>query len=227
MSHPGRTTQPAEFLNSTFRGGFAHNVGMLRFSVSSDAWWRLPRHPDWKYEMVKGEAWLSSRPRPLRLRRSTSLEVPAVTLSGVEIRTLDARRDRSEIAKLLMDVWIEEDPYRSLEDPDTLLQAEIERSLEDPGLGIVAVDAGTICAVVLVGTDDAGAPMLTWLTVRREARDRGLATALLRVVVETLSARGVTELASGTSAVNVPSLRWHLTRGFQLAPDPIREAMRR
>ena len=85
----------------------------------------------------------------------------------------------------------------------------------------------TICAVVLVGTDDAGAPMLMWLTVRRDARERGLATALLRVVVETLSARGVDELASGASAANIASLRWHLTRGFQLAPDPIREAMRR
>jgi GNAT superfamily N-acetyltransferase len=204
---------------------------MLRFSMSFDAWRRLPRHPDWKYEMVKGEAWLSSRPRPLRLRRSTNLEVPAVTLSGVEVRTIDARRDRAEIAKLLMDVWIEEDPYRSIEDPETLLQAEIERSLEDPGLGVVAVDEQGVCAVVLIGTDDAGAaagaPMLMWLTVRREARERGLATALLHVVVETLSARGVDELASGASAANIASLRWHLTRGFQLAPDPIREAMRR
>jgi GNAT superfamily N-acetyltransferase len=188
--------------------------------------WRLPRHPDWKYEMVDGEAWLSSRPRPLRLRRSTSLSVPTVTLNGAEVRMIDPRRDRSEIAELLMDVWVEEDPYRSLEDPETLLAAQIERSLEDPGLGIVAVDAGTICAVVLVGTDDAGAPMLMWLTVRREARERGLATALLRVVVETLSARGAEELASGTSAANIASLRWHLTRGFQLAPDPLREAMR-
>jgi GNAT superfamily N-acetyltransferase len=208
---------------------------MLRFSVSSDVWWRLPRHPDWKYEMVKGEAWLSSRPRPLHLCRSTSLEVQAVTLSGVEIRRLDAGRDRAEIAKLLMDVWVQEDPYRSLEDPESLLQAEIERSLNEPSLaGIVAVDKGTICAVVLVGTDPTGAPavpggapMLMWLTVRRDARERGLATALLRAVVETLSARGVDELASGASAANVPSLRWHLTRGFQLAPDPIREAMRR
>jgi GNAT superfamily N-acetyltransferase len=205
---------------------------MLRFSMSFDAWRRLPRHPDWKYEMVKGEAWLSSRPRPLRLRRSTNLEVPAVTLSGVEVRTIDARRDRAEIAKLLMDVWIEEDPYRSLEDPETLLQAEIERSLEeDPDLGVIAIDEQGVCAVVLIGTDDAGAaagaPMLMWLTVRRDARERGLATALLRVVVETLSARGVDELASGASAANIASLRWHLTRGFQLAPDPIREAMRR
>jgi GNAT superfamily N-acetyltransferase len=205
---------------------------MLRFSVSSDVWWRLPRHPDWKYEMVKGEAWLSSRPRPLHLWRPTNLEVPAVTLSGVEVRPVDARRDRAEIAKLLMDVWVQEDPYRSLEDPESLLQAEIERSLNEPSLaGIVAVDKGTICAVVLVGTDPTGvpggAPMLMWLTVRRDARERGLATALLRVVVETLSARGVEELASGASAANIASLRWHLTRGFQLAPDPIREAMRR
>jgi GNAT superfamily N-acetyltransferase len=198
---------------------------MLRFSVSSDAWRRLPRHPDWKYEMVKGEAWLSSRPRPLPLCRPTSLAVPAVTLSGVEIRMIGTRRDRSEIAKLLMDVWVEEDPYRSLEDPEATLQAQIQRSLEGPGLGVIAIDEQGVCAVVLVPSTTA--PALMWLTVRRDARERGLATALLRVVVETLSARGVEELASGTSAANVPSLRWHLTRGFQLAPDPLRDALRR
>jgi hypothetical protein len=71
----------------------------MRFPLSPDLLQRLPRHPDWKYEMVKGEAWLSSRPRSLPLCRPTSLAVPAVTLSGVEIRTLDTRRDRSEIAK--------------------------------------------------------------------------------------------------------------------------------
>jgi GNAT superfamily N-acetyltransferase len=197
----------------------------MRFPLSPDLLQRLPRHPDWKYAMVNGEAWLSSRPRPLMLRRSTSLDVPAVTLGVVEIRTIDARHDRSEIAKLLMDVWVDEDPYRSLEDPETLLQAEIERNLEDPGLGVIAIDEQGACAVVLVpSTTD---PALMWLTVRRDARERGLATALLRVVVETLSAHGVQELASGTSAANVPSLRWHLTRGFQVAPDPVREAMRR
>jgi GNAT superfamily N-acetyltransferase len=197
----------------------------MRFPISPDLLHRLPRHPDWKYEMVEGkEAWLSSRPRPLLLRRSTSLEVPAVTLSGVEVRTFDARRDRSEVAKLLMDVWVEEDPYRSLEDPKTLLQAEIQHSLENPGLDVIATDAQGVCAVVLVPSTTA--PALGWLTVRRDARERGLATALLDVVVQTLSARGVEELASGTSAANVPSLRWHLTRGFQLAPSPLRGALR-
>jgi len=94
---------------------------------------------------------------------------------------------------------------------------------------------GPFCAVVLVGTDDAGAPgsgpgdapMLMWLTVRRDARERGLATALLRVVVETLSARGVDELASGASAAKHREPAVASDRGFQLAPDPIREAMRR
>ena len=171
---------------------------MLRFSGGSDAMCRLPRHPDWKYEMVKGEAWLSSRPRPLLLCRSTSLAVPAVTLSGVEVRTTDARRDHSEISKLLMDVWVDEDPYRSLEDPEATLQPQIQRSLEDPGLGVIAIDAQGVCA-----------------------------TALVPSMVQTLSTRGVDELASGTSAANIASLRWHLTRGFQLAPDPIREALRR
>jgi GNAT superfamily N-acetyltransferase len=197
----------------------------MRFPFSPDLFQRLPRHPDWKYERVDGEAWLSSRPRPLLLRRSTSLAVPAVTLSGVQVCTFDARRDRSEVTKLLMDVWVDEDPYRSLDDPEATLQAQIQRSLaEDPGLGVIAIDAQGLCAAVLVPSMTA--PELMWLTVRRDAREQGLATALLGVVVETLSARGVDELASGASAGNIASLRWHLTHGFQLAPDPLREAMR-
>jgi hypothetical protein len=53
---------------------------MMRFPLSPDLLQRLPRHPDWKYEMIEGEAWLSSRPCPLHLCRPTSLAVPAVTL---------------------------------------------------------------------------------------------------------------------------------------------------
>jgi GNAT superfamily N-acetyltransferase len=199
----------------------------MRFPLSPDLWQRLPRHPDWKYERVDGEAWLSSRPRPLLLRRSTSLAVPAVTLSGVQVCTFDARRDRSEVAKLLIDVWVDEEPYRSLEDPEATLQPQIQRSLaEDPDLGVIAIDAQGVCAAVLVPTTTGGTPTLAWLTVRRDAREQGLATALLGVVVETLSARGVDELASGASAGNIASLRWHLTHGFQLAPSPLREALR-
>ncbi len=68
--------------------------------------------------------------------------------------------------------------------------------------------------------------MLSWLTVARDARERGFATALLELISTVLRARGVSELASTASAANTPSLRWHLTRGFQLAEDPVREALR-
>ena len=68
--------------------------------------------------------------------------------------------------------------------------------------------------------------MLSWLTVARDARERGLATGLLALITTALRARGVSELASAASTANTPSLLWHLSRGFQLAKDPMREAMR-
>ena len=133
-----------------------------------------------------------------------------------------------------MDVWVQEDPYRSLEDPESLLQAEIERSLNDARLGWHRRRRyGPSTAGLLVGPTPAAmlasAPIAHGVAHRATAMraSRGLATALLRVLVETLSARGVRQLASGASAATSASLRWHLTRGFQLAPDPVREAMRR
>jgi GNAT superfamily N-acetyltransferase len=199
---------------------------MLKFPMGPDAMHRLPRHPDWKYEMVRGEAWLSHRARPLSFLRSTSVAVEAAKHSDTQIRMIDPRGDRAQMIDLITTVWAQEDPYRSLEDPNTLLRAEIERSLNTPSLGVVVADAQTIYAAALVPCASANAPTLTWLTVRREARDQGLATSLLRVIVETLLTRGVQQLASGASAANVPSLRWHLSRGFQLAPDPLRDALR-
>jgi hypothetical protein len=102
---------------------------IVRFPLSSDLLRRLPRHPDWKYEMIDGEVLLSPRPRPLLLRRRTDLAVPAASVGDAEIRIVDPRRDRTRIAKLLVDVWADEDPYRSLENPAAVLRAEIERQL--------------------------------------------------------------------------------------------------
>jgi L-amino acid N-acyltransferase YncA len=90
----------------------------------------------------------------------------------------------------------------------------------------LAEESGVVCAAALVHDGRSGTPTLTWLTVGRDARERGLATELLRVIVAALRARGVSELASAASAANTPSLRWHLSRGFQLAEDPLREALR-
>jgi GNAT superfamily N-acetyltransferase len=134
--------------------------------------------------------------------------------------------DRAAVAALLLDVWLNEDPYLSLTDPMELLSSEIERSLDTAEVGAVALDAYDVCAVALVHGGRCAVPMLTWLTVARTARERGLATALLARITDVLHQRGISELASAASAANMPSLRWHLTRGFQLAEDPMREALR-
>jgi GNAT superfamily N-acetyltransferase len=197
----------------------------LRFPLPADLLRRLPRHPDWKYERIDGEAWLSPRPRPLWLVRSTEAPVPAARPASVDVRLVDERRDRAAIVELLVEVWVDEDPYCCMDDPEGQLRAEIERSFDVCGLGVLGVDAQGVCAAVVVSPSDADAPTLAWLTVRRDVRDRGLATALLSVVTEALSADGIRTLTSATSAANVPSLRWHLSRGFELAADPLREAM--
>jgi GNAT superfamily N-acetyltransferase len=145
---------------------------------------------------------------------------------GAEVRQLDIAADRAAVAALLLDVWLGEDPYRSLTDPRELLSSEIERSLNTAESGAVAIDADGVCAVALVHADRCAVPTLTWLTVARTARERGLATALLALITDALRARGISELASAASAANTPSLRWHLTRGFQLAEDQLREALR-
>jgi GNAT superfamily N-acetyltransferase len=171
---------------------------LVRFPLSPELLRRLPRHPDWKYEMINGEACLSLRPHPLLFCRSIDLAVPAVPVGDTEIRVVDARRNRAHAARLLVDVWVDEDPYRSLENPAAVLRAEIERSLDTPTVCVVAVAGWSLDATVLVPCSASTVPTLTWLTVRRETRDRGLATALLGAVVDALSARGVRELKSAT-----------------------------
>jgi GNAT superfamily N-acetyltransferase len=198
----------------------------MRFPLSSELLLRLPRHPDWRYERINGEAFLSPRPRPLHLRRPTALPVPETRVNA-EVRELDAPSDRDAVAALLLQTWLEEDPYRSLEAPAELLGSEVERGLDTAELGAVAVGADSrVCAAVLVHGGRSHVPMLNWLTVARDAREGGLATELLRLITTTLLARGINELNSAASAANTPSLRWHLSRGFQLAEDPVRQVLR-
>ena len=195
----------------------------MRFPCSSELWLRLPRHPDWRYELLDGHAVLSPRPRPLALRRPTAVPVTSARLS-IGVRALDLAADRDAVTALLADTWSREDPYRSLDDPVETLRGEIERSLATARFGAVAVQLGAVSAAALVHGE--GEPTLTWLTVAADARERGLATGLLALINATLLQRGVRELASAASATNTASLRWHLTRGFVLAADPLREAQR-
>jgi len=197
----------------------------MRFLLSTELLQRLPRHPDWRYERIDGEAVLSPRPRPLHLRRPTDLPVPK-TQSNADVREFDGSFDWAAVAALLLDTWSHEDPYRSLENPAEVLRSETERYLGTADFGAVAVDGDAVRAVALVYGGVNSAPTLSWLTVESDARERGLATGLLALITTALRARGIGELASATSAANTPSLRWHLSRGFQLAEDPVRQALR-
>jgi ribosomal protein S18 acetylase RimI-like enzyme len=193
----------------------------MRFPCSTELWHRLPRHPDWRYELLNGDAVLTPRPRPLALCRPTALPVTHAR-PDVEVRALDVGSDRDAVAALLADTWSREDFYRSLDDPFETLRGEIERSLDNFRFGAVAVQLGVLRAVALVHGEQE--PTLTWLTVASDARERGLATGLLALITAGLHQRGVRELASATSAANTARRRWHLTRGFVLAADPLAEA---
>lgn len=201
----------------------------MQFPFSVELLRRLPRHPDWKYEPIEGAAWLPPRPKPLGFLRPTDLPVTGGLATGnVEIRALEPSTDLSGVERLLHEVWQNEDPFRSFDvnERTAELGREIARSTEDEAVeGAVAVDARGICGCVLTTRANA-VPVLTSLTVRGDARGQGLATGLLGVVVERLAKRGIREIASSASAANLPSLRWHLARGFTVTLDPLYELQR-
>lgn len=191
---------------------------------------RLPRHPDWRYEYWDGTAHLSHRPRSVGFERLAAAPITRDVADDVQVVPC-SEVDPAAVTALLTNVWSDEEPYRCF-DPDEcaqILGAEVARSLEGglPALGHAGLVRGQLIGAVLVTTairsaTDRDQPELTWLTVRHEARSRGVATALLRGVCERLSADGRPRLHSACSAANVPSLRWHLSSGFTLAPDPLR-----
>lgn len=168
--------------------------------------------------MVRGEAYISPRPSPLVFRRATGEPVPSDGVPDMEIREIHFARDEGGLIDLVRQVWAERDPYRSAEKPEAIVEREFERSLETVDLGAVAVQAGRVCGLALVeGETWPRAPWLTWLSVAPPVRRQGVATALLAVVVDVLAGSCVAELASAASAGNPASVRWHLSRGFQLA----------
>jgi GNAT superfamily N-acetyltransferase len=190
----------------------------MEFPLSLDQVRRLPRHPDWKYELIAGVALLSPRPRPLGFVRPTDRSAP---FSGgpALARPVDAA-ERPGLDALLHAVWADEDPYRSFDPAIRMeeLQRQIDQSISWPGM--VVTDGGHVRACAFV--QPTSPPTLTWLTVAPEARGCGLASAVLAAICSDLSDNGEPLLASHASAANIPSLRWHLTRGFELCRDPLR-----
>jgi len=191
----------------------------MELPLSPDQLRRLPRHPDWKYELIAGVALLSPRPRPLSFLRPT--DRPVLSGGRARARPVDAT-ERPGLAALLHAVWADEDPYRSVDAAlrTEELQRQIEKTKAGRGMVVVDDDDGGIRACAFV--QQTSPPTLTWLTVAPESRGCGLASALLAAICSDLSDHGEPLLASHASVANIASLRWHLTRGFELDRDPLR-----
>lgn len=197
----------------------------MDFPLTAADAWRLPRHPDWKYEYWDGEVHLRHRPRPLGLVRSTA--EPVCNGDAHVAERLRPSGDREELERLLWEVWREEDPYRTYGKVEgrRVLRDELDESgkrLADPA-GALVWDGADLAGALLLQRGDAHGhtpPVIAWLSVRAAHRRTGVASALLAGAVQWLRAAGQDQVRSAVSAANPPSLRWHLQHGFQLLHDP-------
>ena len=91
------------------------------------------------------------------------------TRVGAVVRELDLLPDRAAVAALSVAPWMHEDPFRSPEVPAELLDREIGQCLGTAEIGVVAMRGDSLCAAALVHGECSGPPMLSWLTVARDA----------------------------------------------------------
>ncbi len=143
--------------------------GLVRFGVEPEVFHRLPRHPDWRYELWDGAvAHLSHHPAPLRLMRTTAVGSPACEAGRYNVRALTEQADLEAVAEFLATVWRDEDPYRSFEHPDVQFRADLARDIAGAELILAAYEGSTIVGAVLIAKDRrSAAPILTWLGVPR------------------------------------------------------------
>lgn len=188
---------------------------------------RLPRHPDWKYELVDGELLLSHRPSSIDLVRSTALPVKGE--SGPEVDLLDIQSDEAAVWQFLLATWQGEEPYCYMDptEVESIIGEAIGRSwdrLTSPS-GVCVRDDDGMAGVLLLTEphrySDRTNPVITWLTVRYEVRMTGIASAMLATTVSALRAAGVEGVDSGTSPANRASIQWHWRHGFTPLPDPL------
>ena len=114
---------------------------------------------------------------------------PPAPPSGIELRVLDPERDLPAAHRVLEDAF--EDHWDHTPRPyESFLEAEVQHEGFDPGLWVLAVQAGETVGV-LVGDIDDERGWVQQLGVLRTHRGRGIATALLRESFLRFRQRGV------------------------------------
>ena len=214
---------------------------VLKFTIPRDDWDRLPRHPAYKYELMRGETWISTRHRShgcrLALDRFTAAD--AIDDGDVSIRAV-TDDDWPALAEPLAAAARAIPPLDMLLDDERLdaatkLLAHARDGGEGPlvpGASFVAIDRerGPIGAAIVTFTKPwpdsierselPAVPSLTWIFVTPWQHRCGVGSALLAAVVAALRAAGHVTLQSGFSPGNDASMRFHWRNGFALSPDP-------
>ena len=218
----------------------------LEFTVPREVWERMPRHPAYKYELMRGETWISTRHRSHGCRLALASFVPADAIDNdVSIRPI-ADDDWLTLAKPLAAAARTIPPLDMLLDDERLGATELLAHARDggegplvPGASFVAIDrdGGPIGAAVVSlvrpwreaidRPDVATEPNLTWIFVTPWQHRRGVGTSLLASVVAALRVAGHATLCSGFTPGNDTSMRFHWRNGFALEPDPLGRSVRR
>ena len=208
----------------------------VQFTADVDVFRSLPRHPDWNYEYLDGQAHLSYQPQPLQLIRDLSPVRPRVAGTQGLVVAAATNQDRDEAVDLVDAVWSQLDPYRirwahpgcsPIERPGARFTRTLAGSDDpwDPGMLVARAHGGAGPLVGLVTLNawrrvDApgllAEPGLSWLTVDPHRRLAGVATALLAASVDVAVHTGAGELHSAVSCANIPSVCWHWVNGFRL-----------
>lgn len=184
----------------------------MRLGFHGPAAQRLPRHPDWNYEIRGGELHVSYRPRPLQVERDLS-----PVHGGAAHPVTECARDDPDLWAFLWEVWSGEPPFLHFEDPDAVFESERGWALRhDTGWPAWRVADGDewIGAALTYAHPADGRPTLCWLTVHRAYRGRGAASALLAHLVDRAAGAGLATVRSEVSAGNRASLLWHWRHRF-------------
>jgi GNAT superfamily N-acetyltransferase len=220
----------------------------LQLPLSYEQFRQLPRNSAYKYEFMRGQVYLSPRPRHYH----ALLELQPFPLSsGYDFQPIQ-EEDLAELVRLFSAVFRNIQPFAGLDDAMRLTAAQqaIDRTLsggDGPWIQAASFAArqekdlvGAVFTTLLPEGDPCewdsyswqvppprdsieqrrGRPHLTWIFVAPPLAGRGLGTALLRQAGHALQRLGFKELLSTFMIGNDSSMLWHWRNGFRLLSYP-------
>ena len=185
--------------------------------MSIDEYRVMPHRLGWKHEYYDGAA----RLRP-SLGAYTEYEWPGGTASAprrsVAAFAVRDARARDEAALIALYEAAFDDGPDHAGYPADAYRAEAGKAADTSRARIhVAVSGTALLGAIRLRDrfgDGTSSATIEPVMVHPEARRRGIASALLRRVIEASAALGIERIASGAHLANAPSMAWHDRLGF-------------